>query len=171
METEQQSFFMASKVIRRRRNYIQFLKDDEGKEVDRIEDIAQLFIKKFTTTFSISKPRHSLDMGILTQDLMGHLWEGGINFVLKEDEVFHALSSMGAEKAPGLDGLPVAFFRAHWDTIKKDLLAMIHSFFNGGKLPHFINDTNLILIPKKECPSTVNDYRPIALCNVLYKLI
>lgn len=29
----------------------------------------------------------------------------------------------------------------------------------------------MILIPKKECPQRVSDYRPISICNVIYKVI
>ena len=41
----------------------------------------------------------------------------------------------------------------------------------SGFVPPSLNSTFLALIPKKERPSTFADFRPISLCNLLYKLI
>jgi hypothetical protein len=38
-------------------------------------------------------------------------------------------------------------------------------------MPSFLNLTNIALVPKVKTPSCVTDFRPISLCNVLYKLI
>lgn len=39
------------------------------------------------------------------------------------------------------------------------------------KFPSNLNDTTIVLIPKKEGVDFMKDLRPIALCNVLYKVI
>lgn len=47
----------------------------------------------------------------------------------------------------------------------------IQAFFDSGILPAKINETHIGLIPTIQNPQKVADYRPIALCNVYYKII
>lgn len=41
----------------------------------------------------------------------------------------------------------------------------------NNSFPENLNDINVVLIPKKENDCQMKDLRPIALCNVLYKII
>ena len=43
-------------------------------------------------------------------------------------------------------------------------------FLNCGVSPLDLNDTHIMLIPKTKNPKRVTEYRPISLCNVVYKL-
>ena len=47
----------------------------------------------------------------------------------------------------------------------------IQAFFVSGHLPSSLNTTHVRLIPKTTGAKGVADYRPIALCNVFYKII
>ena len=33
------------------------------------------------------------------------------------------------------------------------------------------NDTNVVLIPKVECPKNIKQFQPISLCNFIYKAV
>lgn len=45
------------------------------------------------------------------------------------------------------------------------------SCLNSGTIPASLNQTYITLIPKSKSPKRVFEFRPIALCNILYKLI
>nr|GEW59701.1 hypothetical protein [Tanacetum cinerariifolium] len=84
---------------------------------------------------------------------------------------FYALFSMGNDKAPGLDGYTVAFFKDAWDIVADDFVAAVSEFFTNGKILKELNHTIIALIPKVSSPTRVNDYRPISCCNVMFKCI
>lgn len=48
---------------------------------------------------------------------------------------------------------------------------MVKDFFLTGELVGDINATNIVLIPKKKHPCKLTELRPIALCNVIMKII
>ncbi|KAL5539057.1 hypothetical protein UlMin_044549 [Ulmus minor] len=87
------------------------------------------------------------------------------------DEVYKALMDMHPTKAPGLDGLPALFYQKFWDVVGPDItLAVLHVLNNQGDVSKW-NDTLITLIPKVKEPQSVKEYRPISLCNVLYKIV
>lgn len=86
-------------------------------------------------------------------------------------EIKETIFSMPANKAPGPDGYLVEFYKAAWSVIGKDVVAVVQSFFIFGFMPHNINATLLSLVPKTLDAEKLTDYRPIACCNVIYKVI
>jgi hypothetical protein len=85
-------------------------------------------------------------------------------------EVEKALHLMKPNKAPGPDGFTAGFYQLHWELLGNDVTVAVLDFLNGGTLPDDLNNTTIVLIPKTNNPQEIKEYRPILLCNVLYKI-
>nr|XP_051228987.1 uncharacterized protein LOC127346758 [Lolium perenne] len=88
-----------------------------------------------------------------------------------DDEISFALFQIGPTKAPGPDGFPACFYQRNWGTLKTDIIQAVRKFFELGSMPDGVNDTAIVLIPKIKNPTNLKDYRPISLCNVVYKVV
>lgn len=87
------------------------------------------------------------------------------------EEVKDALFSMAPDKSPGPDGYSPAFYQHFWKEIGQDIAQFIIECVNTGSFPLGFNDANITLVPKKAIPISMGDLRPIALCNVAYKVM
>jgi hypothetical protein len=88
----------------------------------------------------------------------------------EEKEVEKALFDMKPSKAPGVDGFIAGFFQKHWQLVKDDVASAVLAFLQGGHMPEILSTTIIALIPKVKNPQNITQYRPISLCNVLYKI-
>jgi hypothetical protein len=77
---------------------------------------------------------------------------------------------MEHNKAPEPDGFPAEFYQHFWETIKGDLMNMFHDL-HTGELPLFSFNFGVItLIPKVKEANKIQQYRPICLLNVSFKI-
>lgn len=90
---------------------------------------------------------------------------------ISDAEVKQALFQMHPDKSPGPDGMTLALFQKNWKTVGKDVVLMVRDFLRTGNLNASLNETNIVLIPKKKCPTVITELRLISLCNVLVKII
>lgn len=90
---------------------------------------------------------------------------------IEMEEVWQAVKSMGAYKAPGIDGFQPVFYQKCWNVVGRSMKEEVSSFFNTQKLYSGSNDTLISLIAKVGKPDFISQFRPIALCNVSYKII
>ncbi|XP_062193487.1 uncharacterized protein LOC133896859 [Phragmites australis] len=87
-----------------------------------------------------------------------------------EKEVKEAIYGMEHNKAPGPDGFPAEFYQVFWEVIKADLMALFDDFHEGD-LPLFrLNFGIITLLPKVKDAAIIQQYRPICLLNVSFKI-
>ena len=53
------------------------------------------------------------------------------------------------------------------DLVKEE----IRNVFLCRKIPDYLNGTNIVLIPKVQSLESISSYKPISLCNLVYKII
>jgi hypothetical protein len=74
-------------------------------------------------------------------------------------------------KALEPDEFTSGFYQQNWATVGEEVCMVVLSFLNYGIFYEKIIATNIALIPKVKKPTHVSEFRPISLCNVIYKLI
>jgi hypothetical protein len=81
------------------------------------------------------------------------------------------VKTMKCNTAPGPDHMPVEFYQACWEIIKVDLMDMFHEFWRHELGVGRLNYGIITLIPKTKGAARIQQYRPICLLNVSYKII
>jgi mannosylglycoprotein endo-beta-mannosidase len=88
-----------------------------------------------------------------------------------EAELENIINDMKTNTAPGPDGLPVIFFKSFWPLVKRGILHILNDFVLGRIDISRLNFAILTLIPKVLGADLVSQFRPIALINVIFKII
>lgn len=78
---------------------------------------------------------------------------------------------MPKNKAPGPDGFAIEFYQATWSFMENDLLDLVEDSRCSKCMHQGLNATFLVLIPQNGCSDELQGFRPISLCNVVYKIL
>ena len=143
----------------------------EGEPLFTEKEITATIVNYFTNMFqSISGERQSIVAQALSPKIVEADNEGLLSLPTAH-KVHLALLAIHPDKAPGPDGFSVSFFQANRSTVGPEIVSEIQTFFISGVMPRTLNHTHVRLIPKTTASKSVGDYRPIARCNVYYKII
>ncbi|KAG7567714.1 Ribonuclease H domain [Arabidopsis thaliana x Arabidopsis arenosa] len=166
------TFFHTSTIIRRRRNRVEALKDGDNRWVTdkvELETMALDYYKRLYSLVDVSVVREMLPTGGFPQ--MTSAEKNELIKPFTPEEVVCAVKGMGRFKAPGPDGFQPVFYQQCWDIVGESVTRFVLEFFASGNLPATTNDALLVLIAKVAKPERITQFRPVSLCNVLFKII
>ena len=78
---------------------------------------------------------------------------------------------MKAFKAPSLNGLHARFFQRFWMVVGESVKHELKQIFRLKRISTQLNKPIIALIPKQLGPKTINHFRPVSLCNTIYKIV
>jgi hypothetical protein len=140
------SFFHNAVLKRKRRNRIVSIKDARGNNLFDPEDIANEFVDYFKNIFRSLCPNNDRPF-MNTSHPQGE--QDFTNSIPDKQEVWEILKSMRRNASPGPDGFNVGFYISAWSWIGEDVTNLVRNFYNMGNLPPRLNETQIVLIPKK----------------------
>ena len=163
-------WFHARASMQRMTNAIFSLERADGTLTEDVHEIEEIISAYYSKLFSSSGVR---DLEQVLQAVPIKVTQA-MNELLcapYSDTEILALKSMHPNKAPGPDEFTSLFFQQYWDVVGKDVCKVVLSVLSRAPMLALLNHTNVVLILKKSHPSNLVDFRPISLCNVVYKLI
>jgi hypothetical protein len=164
-------FFHVTTIIRRRRNSIDAVKAKNGEWILDKSKISDYFLNNFKNVFHEEEVEFPWDLKNLIPPSLSEMDNDELCKLPTSQEIKETLFNMASQKAPGPDGLLVLFYKTYWHIVGINVVNAVRDFFLSGKMHKEVNNSLIVLIPKIQNPTSFNHFRPISLCNVVYKII
>ncbi|KAL4388297.1 hypothetical protein GQ457_09G027380 [Hibiscus cannabinus] len=162
-------FFHLSASNRRRYNSLNGILFNGARITDPAEikcRVFEYFFKAYNTITAVVVEELDLPFNRISS-----IQQIGLESVFSEEEVWRAISSSDSNKAPGPDGFNMGFFKRFWPQLKEVIMKFFSDFHCGKGWEEGINHSFITLIPKKNNPESLDDYRPISLVGSMYKIL
>ncbi|KAH9778879.1 reverse transcriptase domain-containing protein [Citrus sinensis] len=131
-----------------KKNWTSGLEDENGKWLEEVDDVERMVCEYFTNIFTTTNP--------------------------SSGQISTTLSNLPAKVTREMGSFMDQLFTKedkHWGSVQQDVITTcLHVLNEGGNIAP-LNHTYLALIPKVQKPRKVTDFRPISLCNVIYRII
>lgn len=145
--------------------YIHSLRSENGQELTVLSEIRQRAVKFYKDLYG-SEYKHDEEMSSSLYQGLPKLQKKSKEALEKPlcaQELWKALQTMESGKAPGIDGLPIEFYKAFWEVLGEDFLDVLNESIAEGLLPVSCRRAVITLLPKKGDLQEIKNWRPVSL--------
>lgn len=128
-----------------------------GEVIKGSEEIKVIMMKFYEKLYRIRRVEAGPFSSLWTAKFFFRRNKRGCRGLSQKQRCYILLNSDG-DKAPGPDDFIMCFFRACWETLREDLMQIIHNFHQNEFLEKSFNATFIALIPKKFKAQELKDF-------------
>ncbi|KAJ4801583.1 reverse transcriptase [Rhynchospora pubera] len=167
-------FYHQSVAQRRRTNRISSVIVEEDVVITDESMVRRAFVNHYKEIYGSGVTRSSISFDSQFLRLLPKIPTHEAEYMAMrptDQEITEAVFAISPDKASGPDGINARVVQTFWTEFAQSVLNEVHLFFETGHMDPHIASSNMVLIPKLDAPSRVTHYRPISVCNFMYKVI
>lgn len=152
---------------------IHSLRSDTGKELTEPSEISKYAVGFYSDLYKCELSQREDNDFTFLNDLPKIDEESNrmLEQTLSQNELYTAMMRMENGKTPGIDGIPVDFYKILWPVIGEDFFLVLNDSLNRGLLPLSCRRAVITLLPKKGDLQNISNWRPISLLCADYKIL
>lgn len=162
-------YFHRSATFRKRRNVIKGLTINGAwsENPNSVKDEAVHYFRQRFTPTDIPQVHFPIEPQSTLSD-SDNTW---LTRAFLIEEIKKAIWDCSSDKARGPDGCNLHIIKTLWESMVDDIKLFMDESHSHGKLVKGLTTSFIVLVPKKENPLCLDDYRPISLIISLYKIV
>ncbi|KAK8939158.1 hypothetical protein KSP39_PZI011122 [Platanthera zijinensis] len=164
------TYFHSMASNRRRANRIVQLTYGEEDPVEDPDQIERAFMDFFSNKWTGETPDLSGWPALPQSQKVPPAAAALLAADISDEKIWAAIRDLKPNRSPGRDGMTASFLHSFWLTIKKEVCSALQEFFRTGLMPPEWKETLVVLIPKVPNAAQPDKFRPISLCQTIYKV-
>ncbi|XP_026399736.1 uncharacterized protein LOC113295619 [Papaver somniferum] len=152
------NFFHNSIRMRRSSNTISELVNDTGITINDYDQICDMVVNYYQAKFNGDNSVLENSLFDIEHDRISVEESNFMDRLPSMEEIHEAVFDLGEDNASGTDGFAGFFYKHCWEIISEDLVKSIFFCWTNKFIPHGVNSSLLLFLPKERGANTIKNY-------------